>query len=220
MQLCQASCCSERLLGAAVPLISHACAEMLDGYSFLALLLTCRAARTKEGLERLATAQRKLEQVLRYLRAQKIVPPGFCERDQIQYTLLLINPNRWLSEPGTPNSRRVAAFLRDNPNLTRENYVLMLLDLGLLDEPFWKSIGLKGATTFTCDDLPEAHEELLRVLDVSPLYAPGAMDLIDTGVGLWPCALPPKMLYYGASFGNFFCALMIEGVGPWCPLSF
>ena len=98
--------------------------DLLDGYSFLALLPTCRAAL---GLERLATAKR------RHLCFQKIVPP-FCEQGQIQHTLLLINP---------------LSAGRASASLCRARYMKLLED-----SPLWKSIGLQRMSTFTCDDLP------------------------------------------------------------------
>ena len=202
---------SSQLMEAALPIVCQAALDLLDGYSTLAALQTCRLARVDAAIQHMRRAKHKFASVEAYLRSGQVLPPTFTDDDEVLFTLLPLRPDP--SDRCSPNKRRLLDFERDNPALSLESYCCALIAAGLAEEPFWKSLRIRGKPILNITDLSEDHEELLRVLDPRGYYAPQQARVTADHLGLLLVVRPPRMVYFGVAFGNFWCALLVIGGG-------
>ena len=204
-----ATAMSAQLLEMAWPIVCEAALDLLDGYSTLAAMQACRAAQADAAVKHMRRAKELFARVRAYLRSGQVLPPTFEEDDELRFALLPLRPDA--GGRCSPNKHRVLQFERDNPELSYKNYCCAICALGLAEEPFWRSIGIRGKSNLSIADLPEDHEELLRILHPEGYYAPEQTHVTSDNIGPVLVVTPPRMAYFGVAFGNFWCALLVHG---------
>ena len=201
-----------QLVEAALPVVCQGLPDFLDGYSALAAMQTCKAARPGLAVAHMRRAKEKFERVRSYLTAGNALPPTFCDGDGIEFTLLPLNPSR-NNLRTSPNAQHIESFERASPGLSRLNYDLALLACGFESGgPFWKTWNIRGKPSLTVYDLPPEHVELMCILHPAAYYAPERVQVAPGERGPLFLITPPRLVYFGVAFGNFWCVLLVRGV--------